>query len=1072
MSFGQERIWFQCRLNTNSALYHIPLLAWLDGDLDVDALEAAINEVIRRHDVLRAGYVEKQGAPTQFILPSLVSTLAHCDLQDMTPETQDDEVRRRAATEALTAFDLAKPPLLRATLLQLAPMRHVLMMTLHHIVWDGWSSGLLIREIGHLYADALRGLPGSLPPLPIQYPDFAYWHRQMMAGDDGRRQIEYWKKRLDGIPELSALRTDRPRPATQSHSGFSHSWRLPDSLCRALTELAREQGVTLFVALLAAFKALLLHYTGQTDVAVGTIVASRTRKELETLLGFFANALVLRTQYADDPSFRALLARINECVMDAQANQDAPFEKLVEELVKKRGLAHNPLFQVAFVLHNLPAEKLELPRLTIRVEETSTKSSAFDLVLHVFDDRPGLRARIEYDCDLFDHSTITRMATHFDALAGSAVEHPDSPISTLSLLDTESAGKIIVTSQAELRRQTSDGALLHQIVGASALLEADAVVSGESRISYGRLGVRARQLAHHLASLGVGPDTPVGVLVEPSVDMIVAILGILEANGAYVPIDPSYPAARIQHIISDSGAVAIVTTQSAARVLPDMAAPFVFLDSDAELLAAQPTSALPVTAQPGNLAYLIYTSGSTGAPKGVMITHGAAVASTLARRQYYSDPVEAYLLLSSIAFDSSVAGVFWTLFDGGRLCIPDERTRRDPGALIRMIEQQSISHLLCLPSLYSVIARLACPEACATLHCVIVAGEECRAEMVAAHFERLPGVALFNEYGPTECTVWNTVAAIEKDQREPMSIGKPAPGAKALVLGCGGAVLPEGVAGELYAGGLGLARGYLGRPGLTAERFLPNPFGAPGERLYRTGDQVRRRADGALDFLGRVDNQVKVRGYRIEPMEIEAVLLRHAGVDEGAVVATNEKGATRLAAFIATRERDIAIQSYLAERLPSYMVPERVVILESLPKLPNGKIDRRALKIETTAAVPDRRSTQPHSSGLTKLLAEIWRDVLGLESVGEDDDFFEIGGNSLSAIQVIARVQQLLGENISVAALFDNGRLREFAREIEGAIDSDPHVEELTSLLAEIERVVEPLSVPQTERTRGASDNV
>jgi amino acid adenylation domain-containing protein len=834
---------------------------------------------------------------------------------------------------------------------------------------------------------------------------------------------------------------------------------MPDRLCGELADLAREQGVTLFVVLLATFKVLLFHYCGQADIAIGTIVASRTRKELEHLLGFFANALVLRTQDQDDPSFRLLLSRVHEAAIDAQANQDAPFERLVEELGKKRTLGYNPLFQSAFVLHNLPSEKLDLPGLSIRVEETSTQSAAFDVVLHVFDERPGLRMKFEYDSALFEHSTIVRMATHFSALAQNAVTRPDSRLSTLSLLDAESASKVVESSYTRMAFDTS-GKLLHQLVGAFAPPNAQAVVSDASSISYDELMARARQLAHRLVGLGVGPDTLVGVLVEPSVDMVVAMLGILEANGAYLPLDPSYPSARLEHMLTDSKAIAIVTTRSGARALPKIPIASVCLDEDALSLEANPTSPLPVRARADNLAYVIYTSGSTGVPKGVMVSHGAAVASTLARRQYYSAPVSAYLLLSSIAFDSSVAGVFWTLCDGGRLCIPSERTRRDPAALVRMIERQSISHLLCLPSLYSEISRLASPVACKTLECVIVAGEECRAEVAERHFERLPHVALFNEYGPTECTVWNTVAEISKDaSRKPIGIGRPAPGAKALVLGLRGALLPEGVSGELCAGGAGIARGYLGRPDLTAERFLPNPFGGAGERLYRTGDHVRRRGDGALEFLGRIDNQVKVRGHRIEPAEIEKVLLGHRSVVEGVVVASfDENGVTKLAAFVVPLESDVDVKSFLAERLPSYMVPETIIVRESLPKLPNGKIDRSALRIGSDARHREHSAVAP-AAGLTMVIAEIWRDVLGVAAVGENDDFFELGGNSLSAIQVIARVQQLLGGEISVAAIFDHGRLGEFTREVESAIVGGADVDGLSELLADVERSQETHSI-------------
>ncbi|WP_166144124.1 non-ribosomal peptide synthetase [Methylosinus sp. RM1] len=1061
LSFGQERIWFQCQVTSNAALYHIPLLAWFDGLLDARALEASLNEVIRRHDVLRSGFESKNGAAVQIISPHVDLAIGHVDLQDIDPASQESEVRARAGVEARKPFDLARPPLLRVTLLKLGPARHALLLTVHHIVWDGWSSGLLIREIGQLYTATLSHSPSPLAPLPIQYGDFAYWHRRTMESESGSEQIAYWKKRLEGLPDLSALPTDRPRAAKQAHRGSTHSWRLSESLRDGFTNLARGNDTTLFVVLLATFKALLFHYTGQGDLVVGTTIAFRTRSELENLLGFFANALVLRTQLGDDPSFETFLARVHETALGAQSNQDVPFEKLVEELAPKRGLSHNPLFQVAFVLHNLPSEKLELPGLTIRVEETSTESATFDLVLHIFDERPGLKARLEYDSELFDHATIVRMASHFDALAQSVLTHPGSRISALSLSAPEQERQLIDKSSAKLTI-LPDRPLLHQSIDIAAEAGAIAVTAGGESLTYGELVERSNRLAHHLANMGVGPDVPVGVFLEPSIDMIVAILGALKADGAYVPIDPSYPAARIQHILADSNAAAVITTRRTVAGLPDISTPVVFLDADAAMIGANPTRAAPSRAGPDNLAYLIYTSGSTGLPKGVMVSHRNAVASTLARRQFYAAPVKTYLLLSSIAFDSSVAGIFWTLFEGGRLCIPGENIRRDPGALMRMIEQEAVSHLLCLPSLYSVLSSLASPTNCASLECVIVAGEECRGEVAARHFDRVPRAALFNEYGPTECAVWSTVHEIKSEDRAdaPISIGRPIPGAQAFVVGPGGTLLPPGVPGELYVGGQGLARGYRGRADLTAERFLPNPFGEAGERLYRTGDRVRLRADGDIEFLGRVDNQVKVRGYRIEPAEIEKALLRHPSARDVVVIASSDKtGGAKLLAYLVTaagaQERDADFKQYLSEHLPDYMVPDSVVILASLPRLPNGKIDRGALPATSSTTSSRARANEP-SSAIAALMAEIWREVLSIEDVGDDDNFFDLGGNSLSAIQVIARAQQLLGKDIPIASIFDDGAFREFVLEVERCAKREFADDELNALLAEIEEAPEP----------------
>lgn len=1065
LSYGQERIWFQCQITPNAALFHIPLLARFDGPLDVAALEASLNDVIARHEVLRSGFRSESGVPLQHITSRFDLTVSRVDLQRLEPDLQQAEVDQRAAAEARKPFDLSTPPLLRATLLELGATRHVLLLTVHHIVWDGWSSGLLIKEIRHLYEARIAGTPHRLPPMSLQYGDFAYWHRQLVESDAGLRQMDYWTGRLEGLPEVLALPVDRPRKASQAHRGSSYSWRLSQDVRLGLAALARDNDVTLFSALLATFNALLFHVSGQNDIAVGTTIAFRTRQELEALIGFFANALVLRTNLRDDPSFETVLARVHEAALEAQSNQDVPFEKLVEQLVPKRGLSHNPLFQVAFVLHNLPVEKLALRDLTIAVEEISTHSAAFDLVLHIFDEHPGLRARFEYDADLFDESTIVELASYFDIMARSVLSDPTRRISALSLLTRTQERAVVDMSNAKLDAFPSE-LLLHRLGERTANGHAIAVQAGERTLTYDELSSRSNQLAHHLANMGVGPDVPVGIFLEPSIDVVSAILGVLKADGAYVPIDPSYPPARVRHVLADCRAAVLVTTREAAVALPDISIPVVFLDADAVIIKSMPTNMREPRARPGNLAYLIYTSGSTGLAKGVMVTHRSAVASTYARRQYYGAPVNAFLLLSSLAFDSSVAGMFWTLFDGGRLVIPGEAMRRDPRALVRSIAEHSISHLLCLPSFYSAILELASQTNCSSLQCSIVAGEECERKTAARHFERLPEVSLFNEYGPTECTVWSTVHRVRPDDDAGrMSIGRPIPGAEIYAVRAHGSLLPMGAAGELWAGGEGLARGYFGRPDLTAERFVPNPFNGNGSRLYRTGDRGRFRSGGEIEFLGRIDCQIKLRGYRVEPREVEEVLLGHPSTKDAIVVGRADKaGVESLIAYVVpvagAKECGDDFKRYLAERLPDFMAPARVVSLVELPRLPNGKIDRGALLDVFNEPMSGKGAEQRPMSVIELLLADIWREVLGVENVNGGDNFFDLGGNSLSAIQVIARTQQLFGGEIPVTSIFDGNTLEEFARRIELVVGQNAQVnEELDALLAEIEASPEACSM-------------
>jgi amino acid adenylation domain-containing protein len=1039
VSFGQERIWFQCRVTPNQAMYHVPLLARIEGVLNVAALTAGLNEAARRHEVLRSSFVEENGAVRLNVAPEVKIRLVETDLQSFTPEAQESLVRQSAREEAYKPFDLASAPLMRVALLKLGPTRNVLFITVHHIVWDGWSSGLFIDELRKAYVAASTGAPSRLTPLRVQYSDFAHWHRHTMEGVNGRAQIAYWKAQLADLPELTTLPSDRPRPATQTHRGGHHSWRLPPEVGEGLATLSFEQGATLFVTLLSVFKTLLFHYTGQSDLVVGTTVAFRTRPELERLLGFFANALALRTRIPASASFRDVVSLVRETVLGAQANQDAPFEKIVEAICGKRGLSHNPIFQLAFVLHNLPEAKIDLPGLTISVEETSTNSATFDLVLHAFQDQTGLRARIEYDAELFDESTIRRMASNFDALARDVIQRPDTPISALSFLNEEEERELIAVSRTPAIFSPRDR-LLHHLIGVDARDEAPAVFAEGDWISYGELRARARRLAHYLVSIGVGPDTPVGVFIEPSIDLIVAIVAILEADGAYLPIDPSYPEKRVEHILRDASAAVIVTMRRDASTLPKTPIPIVCLDADGAAMSAIPSCPLPGRAGPENLAYIIYTSGSTGLPKGVMVSHAAAVASTLARRQRYGLGVGAYLLLSSVSFDSSVAGIFWTLFDGGRLCVPSERQRRDPGALTTLIEREGVSTLLCLPSLYSAILQVVSSVSCVTLRRVIVAGEECKHDVVQQHFERLPSVALFNEYGPTECAVWSTVHEIRPAdaERGAISIGRPSPGAELFVLGQSGALAPRGVPGELFIGGLGVTRGYRNQPDLTADRFRPNPFGGPGERLYRTGDRARLLANGEFDFIGRVDNQFKLRGYRIEPSEIEQTLQLHPDVTECAVVASaGRSGAEKLIAYILTRDANecIDFSGFLAERLPEFMIPDRFSRLDTFPRTPNGKVDRPAL---ASLVIEERHEATPPSTATGVLLAEIWAEVLSVPTIGDNDDFFELGGNSLSAIQVVARVQRIFGRDMPIGSIFDNSTLREFAQAIDQAAQSGP----------------------------------
>lgn len=1053
MSFGQERLWFQSQVADNPSLFNIAFLAQIDGPLDIGALEASVNGVISRHEALRAGFINDEGAPRQFFAPVTWLQIRRIDLTDAA-EKALSQMRARAQTEARAPFSLASPPLMRVTLFKLAPSRYALLFVVHHIVWDGWSSGVFIEEITKLYQANRAGDERPLAPQTTQYADFAHWHRTLIASDVGARQVAYWRERLAGLPELISLPTDRARQARQTHEGAVHEWNIPAETLHRIATLARRHNVTQFAVLLAAYNVLLMHYSGERDIAIGTAMAYRTRSALERLIGFFANVVAIRTPLDDDPTFETLIIRTQQSSVEAQSNQDLPFDLLVERLAPKRGLSHHPLFQVAFVQHHLPIEELIIGDLRINFENLDTGAAIFDLVLHIYSEAPGLKASFEFNAHLFDARTIRSMAAHFSALIDHLLDSPDKPVSRVRLLEAREEARTIARSGAVLAPDHA-GALLQNVLDGAAP-DAVAVDCGHERLTYAELADRSNRLGHYLRTHGVEPDMPVALLLDPSVDMIVALFGVLKAGGAYLPLDPAYPQQRIQSILNDSGARILVTTSAYVETAAPADVKIVVLDRLTDALAACPSDSPASRAREDNLAYFIYTSGSTGLSKGVMISHRSAVASTRAREQFYKDRVAAFLLLSSISFDSSVAGIFWTLAQGGALRIASEYERREPGALARIISTSKISHLLCLPSFHDALLDVADADAFASLRCCIVAGEACRPELAERHFRALPDVELVNEYGPTECTVWSTAHRVARpDSGRSIPVGRPIPGAQALILGAGGAPQPQGAPGELCVGGVGLARGYAGRPDLTAERFRPNPFGAPGEQIYQTGDRARLNADGDIVFLGRLDEQLKIRGYRVDPREIESVMLQRSEVRDCIVLAkTAANGAVRLSAYCQTVEGacgETELKRHASERLPAFMRPDIFVRLDQLPRLPNGKVDRNALPEPAAAPSTAAENEEPENASLIEvLLADIWRDVLGAPQVRSADNFFDLGGNSLAAMQVVARAQRTLGREIPVGALFESSDLSAFAKTVQSTLGPD-FENEIAALLSQIE---------------------
>jgi amino acid adenylation domain-containing protein len=1038
LSFAQQRLWFIDQLAPGISAYNMPVAVRLSGALDVAALEHSLAAITRRHEILRTSIVLEGERPVQLIATAeqaTAPTLTRLDLQALPAAARAAEAQRLATLEVQRPFDLAHGPLWRAALLHEAPAEHLLLLTMHHAISDAWSIGVLIRELTALYAGFAAGRPATLAPLPIQYADFAHWQRAWLQGQPLAEQLAYWRAQLAGAPDLE-LPSDRPRPPVATYHAANLAFALPAELAAALTALSRQAGATLFMTMLAGLYTLLYRYTGQLDIAVSTAVANRGRPELETLIGCLINLLVLRADLAGNPSFRALLARVQQICQGAFAHQDLPFELLVEQLQPRRDLSRNPLAQVMLIVHNAPRDPIELEGLAVRPLALSERLSAeFDLTIHLWEQPDGLHGQATYNTDLFDAGTIARMLEHWQVLLAGLAADPDQRLDALPLLAEHERRLLLetwnTTAAAYPRELRLDQLLAQQAARDPRALAVRAGPAGA--LSFGELDARANQLAHYLQALGVGPDVPVGVCLARSPELVVALLGVLKAGGAYLPLDPAYPHERLALMLSDAQAPVLLT---AGALASGWAAPatLVRLDRDWPAIARHPEAAPANAASPDHLAYLIYTSGSTGRPKGVLITQRGLV-------NYLSWCVPAYrvaegqgaLVHSSIAFDLTVTSLFAPLLAGRPLMLlPDEL---GPEALHgALAAAHDLSLVKLTPAHLDLLREWLAPEqAAGRTRAFIIGGEQLPAESLRFWQAHAPGTLLVNEYGPTEtvvgCCVYTAQPGAPSAGAVP--IGRPIANTRLYVLDPAGRPVPIGVPGELYIGGDGLARGYQGQPALTAERFVPDPFGAtPGARLYRSGDRVRYRADGNLEFLGRRDQQIKLRGFRIETGEIEAALLQHPAVAAAAVALHSAPPAgPRLVAYVVAHGRRAAadepdaeafgreLRAFLKQRLPEYMLPAAVVALDALPLTPNGKLDRAALPAPADAH-PGAAFVAPRTPAEAQLAA-IWSAVLGRERVGVHDNFFALGGHSLLAAQMIARARRALNADLTLRALFE-----------------------------------------------------
>ncbi|MGE6764073.1 amino acid adenylation domain-containing protein, partial [Corallococcus interemptor] len=1040
LSFAQQRLWFIDQLEPGSPLYNVPVAVRLQGTLQRGALVRALNEIVRRHESLRTTFELHEGQPVQRIHPYARLPLADVDLVGLASEEQEKEVRRRLAVELEEPFHLNKGPLIRAGLLQLGSTEHVLLITMHHIVSDGWSLGVLIREVGALYAAFAEGRPSPLPELSLQYAGYAAWQRGWLKGDTLQKEVDFWRKKLAGAPPVLELPTDHPRPAVRGNAGAVHSFLLPPALAQSLRELAQREGASLYMVLLAGWQALLSRYSGQTDISVGSPIAGRTRAELEGLIGFFVNTLVLRARVDGEASFRDLLRQVRGTVLEAYEHQDVPFEKLVEALQPDRSLSHTPLFQTLLALQNMPEGEARLPELTMNPLELEIRTSKFDVSVFFTETPQGLTGAVEYSTDLFEAATVRRMAEHLRVLLEGVVAKPEEAVSRLSLLTEAERQQVLATWNPTATQYPRD-VPVHARFEAQANRTPDAVVlklaEGGATLTYGALDAKANQLAHHLRSLGVKRGTRVGVFVERSFEMVAGLLAILKAGGAYVPVDRNYPAERIALLLGDAGVEVTLTQQSLVQKLPESAGTLLTLDTAWSEVAHQPRTSPRVEVSAEDLAYVMFTSGSTGRPKGVSVPHRGISRLVVGNSFLRFGPEEVWLQLAPVAFDASTLELWGALLHGARLVLapPHALTLEELGALLK---QERISTLWLTAALYEQMA-LHQVEALAGVSQVLAGGDVLPVQRVREHLKHLPqGAVLVNGYGPTENTTFSTTYTLTRDTALTSSvpIGKPIGNSTAYVLDTNGDVAGVGVPGELYVGGEGLAWGYLHRADLTAERFVPNAFSPePGARLYRTGDKARWKEDGTLEFLGRTDFQVKVRGFRIELGEVEAALLKQEGVAEAVAVVRDVGGDKRLVAYLVAKPgQNIdpkSVESELRKQLPEYMVPSATGVLDALPLTANGKVDRKALpELDATRAEQDY---EPPRTEAEAKLAAIWAEVLRVPRVGVKDNFFSLGGHSLLATQVVSRIRAELGVELALRALFEAPVLEVLAERLKTA---------------------------------------
>ena len=1031
LSFAQQRLWLSHQMDPAEGTYNIPVGLHVNGPLDLPTLEQALAAVVHRHEVLRTRYAVVDGEPRQFVEPSVSVDIRHHDLESTEAHARAAETRRIAAAAAVEPFDLSRAPILRAALIRWSTSEAVLILVVHHVACDGWSVGIVVEELCEVYASIREGRKTSLRSLPIQYADFAVWQRDRLQGPVLAEQVEYWREQLHEAPMLQ-LATDRPRQAARSSAGSLQTRVIAGDVIERLDSLAKRERATQTIVVLAMFQALFARYTGQDDIVIGSALANRTVAEIEPLVGCFVNMLPMRADLSGDPSFSQVIARVREASLQAYDHQGLPFEKLVEHLNPHREPGENPFFQVVLSVHNAPFADVTGREISIQPFEIPMLVSRFDIELHVVSTGAALRVDICYAAELFDAAFISSILEAFERLLRAAVADPTARVAGVRLIDDATRRQVVEEwndTAARYPRESGIPALVER--QAAAQPAAIAIVCEDVSVTYGELNDRANRLAHYLRRHGVARGARVGICLERGADMVVGVLAILKSGASYVPLDPEYPDQRLAAMLDDSRPVVVVSERRLMRPLSAGAARTIHLDAERDAISAESSRNLELSIAGDDIAYVMYTSGSTGKPKGVCVPHRAVIRLVWHANFAPLDASDVIAQVSNSSFDAATFEIWGALVNGARLAVIARESILVPAALSAALRENGVTAMFLTTALFNQVAREQ-PAAFKGVRHLVVGGDALDPSAIRRVLETAPPKRLVNGYGPTENTTFSACfeAVSVAEGATSIPIGRGITNSTVYVLDSHFEPAAPGVPGEIFVGGDGLAAGYLDRPALTAETFLPSPFGR-GERLYRTGDLGRWISGGYVDFMGRTDDQVKIRGFRIEPGEVAATLCQHAAVSSAAVVVDGKGTQKRLVAYVTFKasaaQTDFkTIRAYLRDRVPDYMVPSAFVKLDGLPLTPNGKIDRRALPAPVDDEAGDGARVAPRTE-LEQKVAAIWRDVLATASVGISDNFFDVGGHSLLLVAVHARLEQELSREIPIVALFQHPTIETFA---------------------------------------------